>query len=129
MDERKIYDLKQLRILVIDDEPKITDEMRKRLEEMGCIADAYNDPNLVLTTLKSERYDLIIMDVNLPQVDGYSLYQKISDLNGNARICLMSDSTANDHEFLSLFPIWKARDYFHKPIKGPEIVELVKGSM
>jgi DNA-binding response OmpR family regulator len=87
LDERKIYDLKQLRILVIDDEPKITDEMRKRLEEVGCIADAYNDPNLVLTTLKSERYDLIIMDVNLPQVDGYSLYQKISDLNGNARIC------------------------------------------
>lgn len=129
MDERKIYDLKQLRILVIDDEPKITDEMRKRLEDIGCIADAYNDPNLVLNILRSERYDLIIMDVDLPRVDGYYLYQKISELNGNARICLLSDSTARDHEFLSLFPIWKARDYFHKPIKGPEIVELVTGSI
>jgi DNA-binding response OmpR family regulator len=129
LDERKIYDQKQLRILVIDDEPKITDEMRKRLEDMGCIADAYNDPSVVLTILKSERYDFIIIDVDLPQVDGYSLYQKIGDLNGNARICLMSDSTAHDHEFLSLFPIWKVRDYFHKPIEVPEIVELVTGSM
>jgi len=103
--------------------------MKKELEDMGCNTDTYNDPDLVLTSLKSGRYDLIIMDVGLPQMDGYDLYQKIRDLDGNAKICLMSDSIAHDHEFLTLFPIWKARDYFHKPIMISDMVEIVTETM
>ena len=67
----------QRRILVVDDEAKTTDEIRAGLENSGYLADIYNDPETVLSNFKSGIYDLLVLDVGLPHMDGFELYEKI----------------------------------------------------
>ena len=116
----------QRRILVVDDETKTTDEIRAGLENSGYSADTCNDPETVLSIFKSGIYDLLILDVGLPHMDGFALYEKIRDLDGKVKVCFMSDSNAHDEEFLTLFPIWNARDFFHKPVMIRDLIEHIK---
>jgi DNA-binding response OmpR family regulator len=118
----------QRRILVVDDEAKTTDEIRDGLENSGYSTDICNDPETVLSNFKSGLYDLLILDVGLPHMDGFALYEKIRDLDGKVKVCFMSDSNAHDEEFLTLFPIWNARDFFHKPVMIRDLIEHIKES-
>ncbi|MDP9197555.1 MAG: response regulator [Thermoproteota archaeon] len=119
----------QTRILVVDDETKTTDEIRDGLENVGYSADTCNDPETALSNFKSGIYDLMILDIGLPRMDGFTLYEKIRDLDGKVRVCFMSDSKVHDEEFLTLFPIWNARDFFHKPVTIRELVEHIKDTL
>ena len=76
----------QRRILVVDDEAKITDEIRDGLENSGYSADICNDPETVLSNFKSGLYDLLILDVGLPHMDGFALYEKIRDLDVKVKV-------------------------------------------
>ena len=116
----------QRRILVVDDEAKTTDEIRDGLENSGYSADICNDPETVLSNFKSGLYDLLILDVGLPHMDGFALYEKIRDLDSKVKVCFMADSTAHDEEFLNLFPIWNIPDFFHKPLMIRDLIEHIK---
>ena len=116
----------QRRILVVDDEAKTTDEIRAGLENSGYLADIYNDPETVLSNFKSGIYDLLVLDVGLPHMDGFALYEKIRDLDSKVKVCFMADSTAHDEEFLNLFPIWNTPDFFHKPLMIRDLIEHIK---
>ena len=118
----------QRRILVGAEAAPTTDEIRDGLENSGYSADICNDPETVLSNFKSGLYDLLILDVGLPHMDGFALYEKIRDLDSKVKVCFMSDSNAHDEEFLTLFPIWNARDFFHKPVMIRDLIEHIKES-
>ena len=65
----------QKRILIIDDDPDITNTLRISLEDNGFSADSYNDPALAFENFKGGQYDLVILDITMPEVDGFHLYQ------------------------------------------------------
>ena len=116
----------QKRILVIDNEAKTTEEIRVGLENSGYSADTSNDPETVLFNFKSGIYDVLILNVGLPHIDGFALYEKIRDLDSKVKVCFMADSTAHDEEFLNLFPIWNIPDFFHKPLMIRDLIEYIK---
>jgi two-component system response regulator ChvI len=64
------------RILLVDDEPDIIFTIKKILEENGFKVDSFNDPILALNSYKSNFYDLVILDIKLPKMDGFELYTK-----------------------------------------------------
>jgi PleD family two-component response regulator len=64
------------RILIVDDEPAITSTFKIALKNYGFEeVDVYNDPFLALQNFKSGVYALIILDVAMPKIDGFKLYQ------------------------------------------------------
>jgi DNA-binding response OmpR family regulator len=67
------------KILIVDDEPEIPDALRRVLEPLGYQVEICASGRVVLDTLHSYKPDLIIMDVMLPGIDGYSLVSKILD--------------------------------------------------
>jgi DNA-binding response OmpR family regulator len=65
------------KILIVDDEADITLTLKLVLEEDGFAAvDLFNDPLAALSNFKPEYYDLILLDIKMPKMSGFDLYQE-----------------------------------------------------
>src|ERR687892_190439 len=64
------------RILVVDDEPDLTKVSTLALEYHGFKVDSFNDPQEALSKFKPGSYDLIILDIKMPKMDGFELYHE-----------------------------------------------------
>jgi DNA-binding response OmpR family regulator len=78
------------RILLIDDEPDITFTIKDILEDNGFQIDSFNDPILALNSYKSNFYDLVILDIKMPKMDGFELYNKIKEKDPKVKICFLT---------------------------------------
>lgn len=66
----------QKRILIIDDNPDVTLSLRVALEQNGFKTDSYTNPALAYENFRDGQYDLVLLDIKMPEVDGFQLYQK-----------------------------------------------------
>jgi two-component system, OmpR family, response regulator ChvI len=62
------------RIMVVDDEPDVTFTLQTGLEDGGFDVDAFIDPEVVLSSFKPGLYDLVLIDIMMPEMDGFALY-------------------------------------------------------
>jgi diguanylate cyclase (GGDEF)-like protein len=69
--------MKKNRILVIDDDPAIRELLRVNLENSGNAVVLASDGEEALVQIESGRFDLIILDIMLPKVDGYEICQRL----------------------------------------------------
>jgi DNA-binding response OmpR family regulator len=67
---------KSRRILIVDDEPDIISVFKMVLEMNDFEVDAYNDPLSALSNFKQNAYDLVIVDIRMPHINGFELYKK-----------------------------------------------------
>ena len=65
------------RLMALDDEADITFTLKLVLEQSGFLVDVFNDPKIALISFKPDYYDLILLDVKMPQMNGFELYQEI----------------------------------------------------
>ena len=63
------------RILVVDDEPDLTRLCSLALEYHGFKVDTFNDSEEALSNFKPNYYDLVILDIKMPKMDGFELYE------------------------------------------------------
>jgi len=85
---------KMEKILVIDDEQDITFSLKTVLEEnrYACV-DTFNDPIDVISKYNDQpgtMYDLLIIDILMPRMNGFELYEKIRKIDNNAKVCFIS---------------------------------------
>ena len=79
------------RILVADDEKVIRDMLRDVLNSEGYEVEAVSDGPQVLETIKTKNFDLIILDVGMPGMDGYHVSEQISSKQGyRAKIVILT---------------------------------------
>ncbi|MGB8936127.1 MAG: response regulator, partial [Candidatus Nitrosopolaris sp.] len=69
------------RILVVDDESDVCFVLEKVLNENGYVVDSYEDPLLALEKFNADLYDLIVLDIKMPDLNGFSLYREIKRLD------------------------------------------------
>ena len=65
------------RIAVVDDESDITNVLKKGLERQGFAVDTFNDPHSVLASFQPKYYDLMIIDIRMPRINGFDLYRQL----------------------------------------------------
>jgi DNA-binding response OmpR family regulator len=65
------------RILRVDDESDVCFVPEKVLGENGFVVDSYKNPTLALEKFKARSYDLIILDIKMPELNGFTLYREI----------------------------------------------------
>ena len=120
------------RVLVVDDEPNINLTFKTGLEANGFIVDAFSDPILALSNFKPGLYDLLLLDVRMPQINGFELYEKFRKIDSNVKACFI---TAHDVYYQSLkeiFPASKemllsgAKGVLRKPISIDDLIETVE---
>jgi DNA-binding response OmpR family regulator len=69
------------RILVVDDEPDITTSLQIGLEASGFDVDAFTDPELVLSRFRPNLYDFVLVDIVMPEIDGFALYERLKKVD------------------------------------------------
>ena len=86
------------RVLIIDDEPDIILTLRMALEQNGFRTDSYSDSILAYKNFRAGLYDLVLLDIKMPNVDGFQLYQKIKRTDSKVKICFLTASEFYDEE-------------------------------
>ena len=91
---------------MIDDEPDIIYSIKKVLENNGFVVDSYNDPTLALSNFKLGLYDLLLLDIRMPKMNGFELYQKMREIDSNVKICFLTASELFYEEYrrLDVYP-------------------------
>ncbi|HZC48648.1 MAG TPA: response regulator [Nitrososphaeraceae archaeon] len=75
------------RVLIIDDEPDMTLLSKIVLEQNGFKVDSFNDPLAALSNFKPDSYDLVILDIKMPNIDGFELYRQIMKIDNKVKAC------------------------------------------
>jgi DNA-binding response OmpR family regulator len=114
------------RILFVDDEPDLTKVSTLALEYYGFKVDSFNDPREALTKYKPGLYDLVILDIRMPEMDGFELYNEIKKKDINANVCFLTASELYYEEFRKKDVCALDRNLFmRKPIRNEELVKQI----
>ena len=118
------------RILVVDDDCDISNLYKLSLEHDGFIVHSFNDPLLALSSYKAGSYDLLPLDISMPQMNGFELYQKIRLADDHTKVCFISAFDEYETEFKELFPDLNEADCFiRKPIELESLTKKVKSRL
>lgn len=115
-----------MNILVVDDDPDITRLYKAGLQaEEGIKVDTYNDPNEALSAFKPEYYDILLVDVRMPNMNGFDLYKEIKKLDANIKVCFITGFEVNYRALQEIFPELAQECYISKPTTMKELKEHV----
>ena len=92
------------RILIVDDDPDITLSFSIGLEDGGFEVYTYNDPLDALSNFKPGFYDLLLVDINMPKMNGFQLCTKISETDLNVKICFITAGDINIDGLREVYP-------------------------
>ncbi|KAF0866704.1 heavy metal response regulator transcription factor [Pseudomonas sp. LD120] len=112
-----------MRILVVEDEVKTADYLHQGLTESGYVVDRANNGVDGLHLVKQQRYELVILDINLPQKDGWQVLQDINRQH-SARVLMLTARGRLDDKVRALD--MGADDYLVKPFQFPELLARVR---
>jgi two-component system, OmpR family, response regulator ChvI len=122
-------DDKKKRILLVDDEHDITFSLGIGLENNGFAVDIFNDPQEALSNFKAGLYDLLLIDVKMPKMNGFELYQEIEKMDNKAKVCFITAFEVYYNSLRELFPTVKVDCYIKKPVTTDELVQRIKSEL
>jgi DNA-binding response OmpR family regulator len=114
------------RILLVDDELDITITFRMVLESNGFLVDTFNDPQGALSNFKADLYDLLLIDIKMPKMNGFELYQEIEKIDDKVKVCFITAFEVYYKSLRELFPVTKVDCFIKKPVTTDELVERIR---
>jgi CheY-like chemotaxis protein len=119
------------RILIVDDEPDITSSFKEALRDNGFEqVDIANDPLLALKNFKAGSYDLLIIDIVMPEMDGFSLYEEVRKIDSKVKVCFITAFEINYQALRAVFP---ASDdlgcFIRKPVDMDDLVKRINAEV
>jgi len=118
------------RILIVDDDVDILNLFRLSLERDGFIVVSFSDPHLALSSYKPGAYDLLLLDIRMPSMNGFELFQNIRQVDDKAKVCFVTAFEEFNIEFRRLFPTLEEGDCFiKKPIALRALSQKVKSEL
>ena len=116
------------RILVVDDERDITLTLFSVLQEVGFEVTFYNNPLLAIRAFKPRYYDLVILDIKMPEMNGFELYQQLKKKDNRVKVCFLTATTEfSDYEQykMDVYPKPHERHFIAKPVSNDELIKRV----
>ena len=117
------------RILVVDDEPDIAQVLKMGLEDNGFVVDVYNDPLDVISNFKADSYDLLLLDIKMPKINGFELYNKLHQIDEKPKICFITAYELYYDEFKRMFPKIKVDCFIRKPVSINNLARVIKNEL
>ena len=111
-------------VLVVDDEPSVLDILRTSLRQANFNVLVAQDATSALDTVHQHRPDVILLDIMMPDIDGFELCRRLKEHTGDAPVIFLSALTDTANKLLALD--LDAVDYITKPFHPAEVVARVK---
>lgn len=121
---KKAINHKNNRILIVDDEIDIALAFKIGLEDQGFIVDVFNDAQEALINFRKGKYDLLLLDIKMPKLNGIEIYLKMKEIDDKVKVCFITASETYYYENLikKIFNLLNTRSLFRKPIKLKELI-------
>src|SRR5215468_3057445 len=116
------------KVLVFESDAGFAGELRRELGKLGCTTSVVDDGNVGLQAASTERPDLILLSIELPRMNGFSVCNKLKKdpLLKDVPLVIMSsessEETFEQHRRLRT----RAEDYVHKPIAFGELLQHIR---
>ena len=122
------------RILLVDDEPDIIEILKVGLEDNGFKVDAFTNPQEALSSFKAGTYDLLLLDVRMPKLNGFELYEQIKKIDNNnnnnkAKVCYITAYEINYEKIREEFPSLQVDCFIKKPIEIQDLVRRINAEL
>jgi DNA-binding response OmpR family regulator len=93
------------------------------LEQNGFIVDSYEDPFLALENFKPHFYDLLILDIKMPEMSGFSFYREIKKRDDKMKVCFLTAGEMYYGSYSDIFSSLPANCFIRKPITNEELLK------
>jgi CheY-like chemotaxis protein len=125
------------RVLIVDDNPDITLTFKEGLEAENDKSGnntfwkvyTYNDTILALAEFKPNFYDLLLVDINMPKMNGFEFSRQILEIDVNVRVCYITAAEINLQALREQFPTLSIGCFVKKPIGVEDLVRRVKAEV
>ena len=116
------------RLSLVDNEPDNTSVLSMGLEDEGYIVDAFTDPILALSNFKPNYYSLVILDINMPKMNGYDLYKEIRKLDNKVKVCFLTASELHNESLRNPTKeiLNEVKCFIPKPLTIEDLIRNVK---
>jgi CheY-like chemotaxis protein len=124
-------------ILVVDDDQNTTLTVKSGLEnennhttnKVSYLVHTYNFPKLALSEFKPNFYDLLLIDVEMPNMNGFEFSTKILEIDADPKICFMSAAEVNYEALREIYPFVNFGCFIKKPISLERLVSRVRDEL
>jgi two-component system, OmpR family, response regulator ChvI len=90
------------------------------------VVDSYTDPILALSNFKPRVYDLLIIDIKMPQISGFDLCQKMKKIDNNVKICFLTASELlYEYRKLDAYPTLDKAFFIQKPFRSEDLIRKI----
>ena len=119
-----------LKVLIVDDEPGITNLVKTILNGEGFQVEQANNPNEVEACLNKHHFQLVILDLMMPGVSGWDLYSTIREHAAHKDVpVIILSARIREKEIQDALQVRKVHDYITKPFSVDELVTRVRQAM
>lgn len=119
------------RILIVDDDHDVTSSIKIGLEceDSSILAQCFNNPVNALLHFTPNLYDLLLVDINMPTMNGFELTEKILQKDTNIKICFMTAGEVNMDAVREVHSLRSIGCFIRKPITTGELVRRIRTEM
>jgi DNA-binding response OmpR family regulator len=125
------------RILIVDDDPDITFTFKKAFEEANRISgnkisfhvNAYNDSLVALSEFKPDFYDLLLIDIDMPKMNGFDFCVKILEVDLNPKVCFIVSAPINQEALREQYPSLSIGCFIETPVTIDNLIKRVKAEL
>ena len=118
------------KILLVDDDPDVATTFKAILQDVGFIVDSYEDPLIALSDFKPSFYDLIILDIKMPKLNGFELYAEIQKRDSQVKICFVTADEMYYNEVRKQgeqqYCVLDTKRFLRKPISSSDLLTRVE---
>lgn len=113
-----------LNILIVDDDIEVVTTLKKGLERVGYKCKGVSSGGSALRTYKKEKFDVVLTDIQMPEMDGVELIKNLYQYNKNVIVIVIT--VLQDFEIIGKKYLENVYAYFDKPINFFKLVEEIE---
>jgi CheY-like chemotaxis protein len=99
------------------------------LENNGFKVDVYNDPVEALNSFTASSYDLLLLDIRMPKMDGFQLYEELRKKDENVKVIFITAFDINYQAMRKMYPHLKIESFVRKPVDSEHLISAVRSEL
>ena len=116
-------------ILLVDDDADSRAVISLGLKNEGFNVEDNGDPKDVLAKFKPGKYDLLLLDIHMPGMNGFQLYREIRKIDKKVRVCFITAFEIYFDEFRRVFPKIHVSCFVPKPVTLSKLAQVVREAL